>query len=171
MIPITILATICGAHPWVEIAQWGYAHSPWLAKFLDLHHGIPSHDTFGRVFALLDPTRLQQAFTAWRSALAALAEDVIALDGNTIRRSLDRANGKGAMHGVSAWASTNELVLAQCTVDDKSNAIPALPALLAMLNVHGSVVTIDARGCQVERARQIRSCAANFTATPGCTRV
>ena len=71
IITMTILATICGAQNWVEIEQWGHAHHPWLAEFLDLHHGIPSHDTFGRVFALLDPSRLQQAFTAWMSALAA----------------------------------------------------------------------------------------------------
>ena len=155
IITITILATICGAQNWVEIEQWGHAHHPWLAEFLDLHHGIPSHDTFGRVFAFLDPMRLQQAFTAWMSALADLAEEVIALDGKTIRRSLDRADGKSAIHVVSAWASANELVLAQFKVDDKSNEITALPELLAMLNLRGSVVTIDAMGCQVEIARQI----------------
>src|SRR5262245_48926727 len=155
IITMTILATICGGQNWVEIEQWGHAHHPWLAEFLDLHHGIPSHDTFGRVFALLDPSRLQQAFTAWMSALADLAEDVIALDGKTIRRSLDRPDGKGAMHVVSAWASTNELVLVKFKVDYKSNEITALPELLALLNLHGSVVTIDAMGCQVEIARQI----------------
>jgi predicted transposase YbfD/YdcC len=121
---------------------------------LDLHHGIPSHDTFGRVFAFLDPTRLQQAFTVWMRALADLAEDVIALDGKTIRRSLDRADGKGAIHVVSTWASTNALGLAQFKVDDKSNEITALPELLALLNLQGRVVTLDAMGCQVERARQ-----------------
>jgi predicted transposase YbfD/YdcC len=155
IITTAILATICGAHNWVEIEQWGQAHHQWLAEFLDLQHGIPSHDTFGRVFALLDPTRLQQAFTAWMSALADRAEEVIALDGKTIRRSLDRADGKGAIHVVSAWASTNELVLAQFKVDDKSNEITALPELLALLNLQGRVVTIDAMGCQVEIARQI----------------
>jgi predicted transposase YbfD/YdcC len=155
ILTITLLATICGAQNWVEIEQWGQAHHQWLAEFLDLTHGIPSHDTFGRVFALLDPTKLQQAFMAWMSALAKLAEEVIALDGKTIRRSLDRADGTGAIHGVSAWASLNELVLAQFKVDDKSNEITALPELLAMLNLHGSVVTIDAMGCQVEIARQV----------------
>jgi predicted transposase YbfD/YdcC len=155
ILTMTILATICGAQNWVEIEQWGQAHHQWLAEFLDLTHGIPSHDTFGRVFALLEPTKLQQAFMAWMSALAQLAEEVIALDGKTIRRSLDRADGKGAIHVVSAWASINELVLAQFKVDDKSNEITALPELLAMLNLHGSVVTIDAMGCQVEIARQV----------------
>jgi predicted transposase YbfD/YdcC len=155
ILTITILATICGAHNWVEIEQWGHAHAQWLAEFLDLTHGIPSHDTFGRVFAVLEPTKLQQAFMTWMSALANLAEEVIALDGKTIRRSLDRADGTGAIHVVSAWASLNELVLAQFKVDDKSNEITALPQLLALLNLHGSVVTIDAMGCQVEIARQI----------------
>jgi predicted transposase YbfD/YdcC len=155
IITMAILATICGAHNGVEIEQWGHAHHQWLAEFLDLQQGIPSHDTFGRVFALLDPTRLQQAFTAWMSALADLAEEVMALDGKTIRRSWDRADGKGAIHVVSAWASTNELVLAQVKVDDKSHEITALPELLALLNLKGSVVTIDAMGCQVEIARQI----------------
>jgi len=155
ILTMTILATIGGAQNWVEIEQWGQAHHQWLAEFLDLTHGIPSHDTFGRVFALLEPTKLQQAFMAWMSALAKLAEEVIALDGKTIRRSLDRADGKGAIHVVSAWASINELVLVQFKVDDKSNEITALPELLAMLNLHGSVVTIDAMGCQVEIARQV----------------
>jgi predicted transposase YbfD/YdcC len=139
---------------WVEIEQWGHAHHQWLSEFLDLQHGIPSHDTFGRVFALLDPIGLQQVFMAWMSALAALAEEVIALDGKTIRRSLDRADGKGAIHVVSAWAST-KLVLAQFKVDDKNHEITARPELLAMLNLQGRVVTIDAMGCQVELARQI----------------
>jgi predicted transposase YbfD/YdcC len=155
ILTITILATICGAQNWVEIEQWGEAHASWLAEFLDLAHGIPSHDTFGRVFAVLDPTALQQAFMTWMSALATVAGEVIALDGKTIRRSLDRADGTGAIHVVSAWASRNELVLAQFKVDDKSNEITALPELLALLNLHGSVVTIDAMGCQVEIARQI----------------
>jgi predicted transposase YbfD/YdcC len=155
ILTMTILATIGGAQNWVEIEQWGQAHHQWLAEFLDLTHGIPSHDTCGRVFALLEPTKLQQACMAWMSALAKLAEEVIALDGKTIRRSLDRADGKGAIHVVSAWASINELVLVQFKVDDKSNEITALPELLAMLNLHGSVVTIDAMGCQVEIARQV----------------
>ena len=153
---ITILGTICGAHNWIEIEQWGQAQQAWLCEFLELPYGIPSHDTFGRVFALLDPESLHQAFVAWMSALARLGQEIIALDGKTIRRSLDRADGKGPIHVVSAWASCNELVLAQFKVDAKSNEITALPALLAMLNLEGSVVTIDAMGCQVDIARQIK---------------
>src|SRR5262245_56123650 len=151
---ITILGTICGAHNWVEIEQWGEARQAWLSEFLELPYGIPSHDTFGRVFALLDPAGLHQAFLSWMNALATLSEEVIALDGKTLRRSLDRADGKGPIHVVSAWASRNELVLAQFKVDAKSNEITALPELLSMLHLQGSVVTIDAMGCQVESARQ-----------------
>ena len=152
---ITILGTICGAHNWVEIEQWGQAQESWRSEFLALPHGIPSHDTFGRVFALLDPESLHQAFVAWMSALAQLCQEIIALDGKTIRRSLDRADSTGPMHVVSAWASRNELVLAQFKVDAKSNESTALPALLALLNLEGSLVTIDAMGCQVEIAQQI----------------
>jgi predicted transposase YbfD/YdcC len=155
LIIITILGTICGAQNWVEIAQWGQARQSWLSEFLALPHGIPSHDTFGRVFALLDPERLHQAFVAWMRALADCCQEVIALDGKTIRRSLDRADGTGPIHVVSAWASRNELVLAQFKVEAKSNEITALPELLSMLNLEGKVVTIDAMGCQVEVARQI----------------
>ena len=155
LIIITILGTICGAQNWVEIAQWGQARKSWLSEFLALPHGIPSHDTFGRVFALLDPERLHQAFVAWMRALADCCQEVIALDGKTIRRSLDRADGTGPIHVVSAWASRNELVLAQCKVDAKSNEITALPELLSMLTLEGKVVTIEAMGCQVEVARQI----------------
>ena len=110
---ITILGTICGAQNWVEIEQWGQAQQAWLSEFLELPHGIPSHDTFGRVFALLDPQSLHQAFVAWMRALVELCPEIIALDGKAIRRSLDRADGKGPIHVVSAWASRNELMLAQ----------------------------------------------------------
>jgi predicted transposase YbfD/YdcC len=159
---ITILGTICGAHNWVEIEQWGQAQEAWLSAFLQLLYGIPSHDTFGRVFALLDPESLHQAFMAWMGALTQLSKEIIALDGKTIRRSLDRADGKGPIHVVNAWASRNELVLAQFKVDAKSNEITALPELLALLNLAGSVVTIDAMGCQVEIAQQIIDQGGNY---------
>jgi hypothetical protein len=152
---ITILGPICGAQNWVEIEQWGQAQQAWLSEFLALPHGIPSHDTFGRVFALLDPQSLPQAFVAWMNARVARCPESIALDGKAIRRSLDRADGKGPMHVVSAWAAHNELVLAQFKVEAKSNESTALPELLALLNLEGNVVTIDAMGCQVESARQI----------------
>ena len=157
ILTITILATICGAQNWVEVAHWGQAKAAWLAEFLDLTQGVPSHDTFGRVFAVLDPESLQQAFVSWMNALVDLSHDVVALDGKTIRRSLDRADGKGPIHVVNAWAAANELVLAQFKVDAKTNESTALPELLRMLNLTGDVVTIAAMGCQVEIARQIQA--------------
>jgi hypothetical protein len=157
ILTITILATICGAQNWVEIAHWGQATAAWLAEFLDLPQGIPSHDTFGRVFAVLAPERLQQAFVRWMKALADLSQGIVALDGKTLRRSLDRADGKGPMPVVNAWASAHELVLAQCKVDAKTNEITALPEWLRRRNRAGAVVTIDAMGCQVEIARQIQA--------------
>lgn len=152
---LTILATICGAHNGVEIEQWGEARKAWLSPFLQLPHGLPSHETFGRVFCRLTPARLPQAFVSWMSALAALGEEIIALDGTTMRRFLARAEGKGPMHVVSAWASRNALVLAQGKVAAKSNESTALPELLSRLTLAGQVVTIDAMGCQVDIAGQI----------------
>ncbi|RMH15866.1 MAG: ISAs1 family transposase [Gammaproteobacteria bacterium] len=155
IIVITILASVCGAQNWVDVQLWGEAKQDWLSEFLDLTHGIPSHDTFSRVFRLLDPNSLNQAFVSWMSALAELHGDIVSLDGKTIRRSLDNADGKGPIHIVNAWASANELVLAQYKVDDKSNEITALPELIDMLNLKGSIVTIDAMGCQVAIAQKI----------------
>ena len=152
---ITILCPICGAQHWVEIEQGGEARQAGLSECLALLYGMPSPDTCGRVFALRDSAGLHQALLSLMNALATLCEAVSALDGKTIRRSLDHAAGKGPMHVVSAWASRNELVLAPCKVDAKSNECTALPELLSRLNLEGSVVTIDAMGCQVEIARQI----------------
>jgi hypothetical protein len=156
ILTITILATSGGAQNGVEIAHWGQAKASWLAEFLALPQGLPSHNTFGRVFAGLDPESLQQAFVRWMNALADRSQESVARDGTTMRRSLDRAAGKGPIHVVNAWASANELVLAQCKVDATINEITALPELLRMLNLAGAVVTIDAMGCQVEIARQIQ---------------
>lgn len=156
MVTIALCGVICGAESWVEIAEFGQAKAAWFATFLDLPNGIPSHDTFGRVFARLDAQQFEACFAAWMQAVAGvLPAQVIALDGKTVRRSHDRANGKAALHLVSAWASANRLVLAQVAVDDHSNEITALPVLLRQLAVSGCVVTIDAMGCQVVLAEQI----------------
>jgi predicted transposase YbfD/YdcC len=157
ILTVTILATIGGAQNWVEIVHWGQAKASWFAKFLDLPQGIPSHDTFGRVCAVLDPESLQQALVRWMNALADLSQEFVALHGKTIRRSLDRADGKGPIHVVNAWASANELVLAQFKVDAQTHEITARPTWLRRLNLAGAVVTIDAMGCQVESARQIQA--------------
>ena len=162
ILTLTILATICGAQNWVELEHGGHAKAEWLAEFLALAHGIPSHDTLGRVFAVLAPKSLQAAFVSWRQALVDLRQDIVALDGQTIRRSLDSADGKGPIHVVNAWASANEVVLAQFKVDAKTNEITALPELLRMRNVAGAVVTIDALGGQVEIARQIQEQGADY---------
>ncbi len=155
IIAIALCGVLCGADSWVEIEQFGTAKAPWLRTFLALPNGIPSHDTFGRVFAGLDPLQVEQGFALWVDALATQLCGVIAFDGKTLRRSHNRDAGKRPLHLVSAWASENRLVLAQVAVDQKSNEITALPLLLEALDVHGCIVTIDAMGCQTELARSI----------------
>ena len=156
ILTIAICAVICGADSWVEIEEFGNAKLDWLRSFLELPNGIPSHDTVGRVFAALDPEQFQTCFLAWVQAAASLTNaQIIALDGKTLRRSHDRSKGKAAIHMVSAWASTNRLVLGQLKVDEKSNEITALPALLHLLVLKGCIVTIDAMGCQTEIVKTI----------------
>lgn len=153
---ITICAVICDADDWTEIAAFGAAKETWFKTFLDLPNGIPSHDTFGRVFARLDPVQFEACFLTWATGLGdVLPGSVIAVDGKTVRRSHDRTAGKGPIHVVSAWATEHNLVLGQVKVDDKSNEITAIPALLEALLLTGRIVTIDAMGCQKDIARQI----------------
>ena len=160
LLVIALCAVLCGADSFVEMEAWGHAKEAWLRERLDLPHGIPSHDTFARVFARLDPEAFTTCFQRWVEALreglpGEREGQVIALDGKTLRRSLDRASGRGALHVVSAWATQSQLVLAQVPVDAKSNEITALPQLLELLDVRGCIVTIDAMGCQTDIARQI----------------
>jgi len=153
---IALCAVICGADTWVEMAAYGRAKAEWLKQFLLLPNGIPSHDTFARVLARLKPEELQGCFLNWMQAVSELTHgEVVAIDGKTLRRSFDRAAGKGAIHMVSAWATANRLVLGQQQVDEKSNEITAIPALLRLLELEGCIVTIDAMGCQKEIARTI----------------
>ena len=156
IVVITICAVICGAEGWTDVEAFGQMKLDWLQRFLELPNGIPSHDTFGRVFALLNPDEFERCFVAWIQAVSVLTGgQVIAIDGKKLRRSHDRTLGKHAIHMVSAWATVNHLVLAQRAVDEKSNEITAIPALLAVLDVTGCIVTIDAMGCQKEIAEQI----------------
>jgi predicted transposase YbfD/YdcC/predicted DNA-binding protein (UPF0251 family) len=156
LLAIAICAIICGADGWTQVAKFGRCKVKWFQTFLDLPHGIPSHDTFGRVFAALDPEAFEACFLHWIADLAsASAGRLIAIDGKTIRRSLDAANGKAAIHLVSAWCAANHLVLGQVATDAKSNEITAIPQLLKLLDLTDAVVTIDAAGCQKKIAQQI----------------
>jgi predicted transposase YbfD/YdcC len=155
IIVISICAVICGADGWVDVAEFGRSKQAWLATFLALPNGIPAHDTFGRVFARLDPEQFQRSFLAWVRALQRVRPDVIAIDGKSHRGSHDRPNGQTALHLVSAWAAENRLVLGQVAVHDKSNAITATPQLLDLLDLRGSTVTIDAMGTQTAIAERI----------------
>jgi predicted transposase YbfD/YdcC len=138
IIIIAICGTICGADGWVEIEQFGKAKEAWLKTILELPNGIPSHDTFGRVFAHLDPVEFERCFIEWVQSISEKVEGVIAIDGKTSRHSYDKANGKKALHMVSAWAAENRLVLAQVAVDRKSNEITAIPLLLRQLSLSGT---------------------------------
>lgn len=153
---IAISAVICGADNWEEVELFGEAKEAWFKTFLDLPNGIPSHDTFWRVFAKLDPEQFQTSFISWISAVSEVTQgQVIAIDGKTLRRSHDQPLGRGAIEMVSAWAAENHLVLGQIKVDDKSNEITAIPELLRVLEIAGCIVTIDALGCQKEIAQAI----------------
>jgi predicted transposase YbfD/YdcC len=156
IVVITICAVICGADSWVEIEQYGIAKQAWLATFLELPNGIPSHDTFERVFARLRPEQLQQCFLNWVQAVFKITGgQLINLDGKTLRGSYADGGKQGMIHMVSAWASQNRLVLGQRKVNEKSNEITAIPELLKVLDLKGAVVSIDAMGAQTEIAAQI----------------
>ena len=156
ILTIAICAVICGADDWTDIALFGNSKKEWFATFLDLPHGVPSHDTFGRVFAALDAEALEGCFLSWIKALVQGSKGrLIAIDGKTLRRSFDRANKKAAIHMISAWSSANALAFGQVATDAKSNEITAIPKLLELLDLSGVTVTIDAMGCQTKIARQI----------------
>jgi len=160
---IAVCALFSGANDFVGMEKFGKNKRQWLAKFIDLTHGIPSHDTFGRVIQALKPEQFIQCFLSWVTAFVdSEAGRHIAIDGKTARASLDRASGQKPLHLVSAWAREAGLVLGQVAVDEKSNEITAIPKLLAMLELSGAIVTIDAMGCQKEIVTQIREGGADY---------
>ena len=163
IIMIAVLATIAGSESWRDIETFGETKRAWLSTFLELPNGIPSHDTFARVFTLINPETFQKAFLRWVEQVFVRREgEVIAIDGKTMRGSYDHASGKEAIHMVSAWASERGIVLGQCKVDDKSNEITAIPELLRLLNIANCTITLDAMGCQTRIAQQIRDEKADY---------
>jgi predicted transposase YbfD/YdcC len=163
IIAIAICAVICGAEGWVDIELFGKSKLPWLKTFLELPNGIPSHDTFGRVFSRIDAQEFQLAFYEWVWAVNDIVRgQIINIDGKQLRGSKDKVLGKRVIYMVSAWAEENELVLGQRKVDEKSNEITAIPELLKMLALSGCIVTIDAIGTQTNIAKTIIEAEADY---------
>ena len=156
IVVIAVCAVLCGADDFVAIAKFGETRRRWLARFLNLSSGIPSHDRFNAILGAIKPAEFEKALLSWITQLQKITDgQVIAIDGKTLRRSFDAASSKAAIHMVSAWATANHISLGQVVVDAKSNEITAIPKLLEMLELSGALVTIDAMGCQVEIARDI----------------
>jgi predicted transposase YbfD/YdcC len=163
IIAIAILASICGAEHFTEMEEFGIRKQDWLKSFLELKNGIPTHDTFARVFAALKPSAFQERFVRWVQAVATTTEgEVVAIDGKTASRAHNKGAGVGALHLVSAWATRNRLVLGQIKVDEKSNEITAVPELLRLLEIKGCIVTVDALNTQKDIAEEIREQGADY---------
>lgn len=163
IVTIAICAVICGADDFVAIAEYGRKKKKWLAQFLDLSAGIPSHDRFNHILGALRPAEFEKCLLSWITALHDITDgQIVAIDGKTLRRSFDAASSKAAIHMVSAWATANCISLGQVVVDDKSNEITAIPKLLEILEISGCLVTIDAMGCQTEIAEKIIAAGADY---------
>jgi predicted transposase YbfD/YdcC len=163
MVTIALCATICGADSWVDVEKFGVAKQEWFGRYLKLPNGIPSHDTFGRVFARLDTQEFLTCVHNWLQSLhRTLKDQGVAIDGKTLRGAFDAASGKSALHVVSAWACGLRLSLGQVAVDGKSNEITAVPKLLELLELTGAVITMDAMHCQKETLKLIRAKDAHY---------
>jgi predicted transposase YbfD/YdcC len=163
VVTIAICAVICGADDFVSIAEFGRKKRKWLAQFLDLRNGIPSHDRFNAILGAIKPAEFEVCLLSWITALHEItAGQIVAIDGKTLRRSFDAAGSKSAIHMVSAWATANQISLGQVVVDAKSNEITAIPQLLEMLEIKGCLVTIDAMGCQTKIAQAILDAKADY---------
>lgn len=162
IVGVALCAVLGGADDWVAVERFGNARFDWLSRFLDLPNGIPSHDTFGRVFAHLDPVEFEACFRDWLAAVTTRLPGLVAIDGKTLKGSRDNASGVKALHLVSAWASEARLTLGLVAVDDKSNEITAIPKLLQVLDLEGALVSIDAMGCQKDIADQVREQKADY---------
>ena len=162
IIIIAILSVICGADSWVDMEEFGEARYEWLASFLQLPNGIPSHDTFNRVFSLIDPEEFEKRFIIWVEMISGKLKSQIAIDGKTLKGSGNRRKKKEPLCIVSAWASELDLVLAHTQVSKKSNEITAIPKILDMLSINGCIISIDAMGCQRDIAKQIQDRGADY---------
>ena len=163
MVFLALTATICGAQGWVDVERFAKSKLKWFRQYVRLQHGVPSHDTFGRVFARLDTGEFLTAMHAWVDAFAgSLRGQGVAIDGKTLRGSFDRAAGKTALHTITAFACDMRICLRQMSVDEKSNEIPAVPELLKLMELSGATVTLDAMHCQVETARAIITADADY---------
>ena len=161
VLAIAICALLCGADSFEDMEVFGEAKSDWFGTFLELPHGIPSHDTFNRVFAAIDPEKFLECFMRWTQSLrSAITEEIVALDGKALRRAINAGDCPKVV--VSAWAADNGLALGQLKTDDKSNEITAVPKLLRALELGGCIVTLDAMGCQKEIAKEIKEADADY---------
>ncbi len=156
IVTIALCATIAGADEFVAMAQWARLHKEWLAQFLDLSAGIPSHDRFNMIFRQLKPAEFERCLLSWLAALHDVsAGRLLAIDGKTARHSFDKATARSALHMVSVWAVSQKLSIGCVAVEKKSNEITAIPELLKLVEIYGAIITIDAMGCQTDIARQI----------------
>jgi predicted transposase YbfD/YdcC len=162
MLMIALCTVLCGGEDCTDMAEFARTKLEFLRGFLKLEHGAPSHDTFSRLFRLLDPEQFRACFQHFMARFAEAAQGVVAIDGKVLRRSFDKASGKSALHMVSAWGCEQRLVLGQIATDAKSNEITAVPKLLKLLRLEGSVVTVDALNCQREIAQQVTNQKADY---------